>query len=387
LLLGLFLAALNLRSGLASVPPLLETIRQDLGLGRAEAGLLTTIPVLCMSVFALTATRIREWIGAERGMLWALVLIGGATAGRSLGGAALALFSATLLMGIGIAVAQTLIPAIVKETFSDRAAAVTGLYSVGINTGAALAAGATVPLEDLLGGSWPKALAAWSLLAAIAAVVWWPLARKGHRDRKSSASPNADTRTPMPWRSRRAWLVCLFFGSMSCIFYSSLTWLAPLYRDQGFGEERAGLLLTLFTLVQIVAALGIPPLADRSEDRRPWLAISLVATAAGLIGVALAPLLTPWAPWAWTTLLGLGIGVLFPLSLTLPLDNTDGTAAAGRLTAMMFFVGYLISALGPYVVGGLRDLSGDFGVPFLALAALSIGMFIASLRLQPRRRT
>jgi hypothetical protein len=37
----------------------------------------------------------------------------------------------------------------------------------------------------------------------------------------------------------------------------------------------------LFSLVQVFAAFGVPALADRSRDRRPWLALVLVSTVAG----------------------------------------------------------------------------------------------------------
>lgn len=136
-LLGLFLVALNLRPAIASVSPVLETIRQDLGLSRALLGLLTTIPVVCMSVFALVAPRVAGRIGAERAMLWSIVLIGTAVAGRLAAGRPGVLFFTTLVAGVGIALAQSLLPAIVKGWFPDRAALVTGLYTVGMTSGLA----------------------------------------------------------------------------------------------------------------------------------------------------------------------------------------------------------------------------------------------------------
>ena len=46
------LLALNLRSVLAGLPPLVDDIRADLGLSAAAAGVLTTLPVLLLFVFA-----------------------------------------------------------------------------------------------------------------------------------------------------------------------------------------------------------------------------------------------------------------------------------------------------------------------------------------------
>jgi MFS transporter, CP family, cyanate transporter len=381
LLVGLLLVALNLRPAISSVPPVLETIRQDLGLGRAFLGLLTTIPVLCMSALALVAPMISRRIGAERAVLWSVVLIGLAVAGRLAARQAGVLFVTTFVAGVGIAVAQSLLPAVVKRWFPDRAALVTGLYTVGITGGLALAALATVPIERTFGGFWPGALAAWSLLAVVAAVFWLPIASQA---RSAPRPEGAHEQAHLPWRSGQAWLVALFFGSESCLFFSSLTWVAPLYVDQGLDEGRAGLLLAVFALVRVPSAFLFPALADRSGDRRPWLALTLILATLGFCAMGIVPLATPWAPLAWVVVLGLGVGGLFPLALTLPLDYSADAEEAGRLTAMTFFVGYVVAGLGPVVVGALRDATGGYAVPFVALAMLSVGMFFASFRFRPR---
>jgi CP family cyanate transporter-like MFS transporter len=81
--------------------------------------------------------------------------------------------------------------------------------------------------------------------------------------------------------------------------------------------------------------------------------------------------------------LGLGIGGLFPLALTLPLDYSADADEAGRLTAMTFFLGYVVAAVGPVAVGALRDATGGYAVPFVALATLSLGMLAVSPRFRP----
>jgi CP family cyanate transporter-like MFS transporter len=86
----------------------------------------------------------------------------------------------------------------------------------------------------------------------------------------------------------------------------------------------------------------------------------------------------------WAVALGIGAGGLFPLALTLPVDNSADAEEAGRMTAMTFFIGYILSALGPFVVGGLRDVTGSYLVPFIALAALGAGMLAVSFRFRPR---
>jgi MFS family permease len=145
-----------------------------------------------------------------------------------------------------------------------------------------------------------------------------------------------------------------------------------------------GLLLAVFALVQVPSAFLFPVLADRSGDRRPWLALTLILATFGFCAAGLVPLVTPWAPWVWVVVLGSGVGGLFPLALTLPLDYSANADEAGRLTAMTFFVGYVVAAVGPVAVGALRDATGGYAVSFVALAALSVAMLVSSFQFRPR---
>jgi MFS family permease len=120
------------------------------------------------------------------------------------------------------------------------------------------------------------------------------------------------------------------------------------------------------------------------RHRRRWLALTLILITFGFCAAGLVPLATSWAPWAWVVVLGLGIGGLFPLALTLPLNYSADANEASRLTAMTFFVGYVVAAIGPVAVGTLRDATGGYAVPFVGLAALSVGMLVAAFRFRPR---
>lgn len=84
-LVGLLLVAVNLRPAITSVPPVLETIRADLALSYASVSLLTVIPILCMSVFALTTPWFVHHVGRERTILWAVTLVGVSTLARMYG--------------------------------------------------------------------------------------------------------------------------------------------------------------------------------------------------------------------------------------------------------------------------------------------------------------
>jgi len=412
----LVLVALNLRPAIASVPPVLPDIQRDLRLSGTAAGALTALPVVCLGLFAPVAARLAGRFGVDRVVAWALVVLGAGTLARAVGGAA-GLFAATFLAGIGLAVGGALLPGIVKaHVAADRAATVTGLYTTGLAGGALLAAALTVPLRNLLGGSWAPALAVWALPAVAALAVWRRVAvpagtgppagpeplgsgsASGAGSRSAggagsrsaggagsrSASPAAEASPParggLPWRSGLAWRVTLYTGLQSLLFYASLTWLSPLFQARGWSAERAGALLAVFSLTQLVATLGLPVLADRTGDRRPWIALSVSACTAGLLAVAVAPLA---APWLVAAVIGFGTGGQFAMALTLLVDAAADPAASRRLSGMAFLVGYLLAAAGPAAVGGLYDATGGFTAAFLALTV--IGLVTLALGVSVRR--
>jgi MFS transporter, CP family, cyanate transporter len=372
----LVLVACNLRPPIASVPPVLSDVQRDLGLSATVAGLLTALPVLCMGLFAPLAARLAGRLGVERVVAAALAVLGAGTLARAVGGGPAPLYLATFLAGVGIAVAGALLPGIVKAGFpGGRAATVTGLYTTGLVGGAMAAAALTVPLANLLGGSWRLALAAWALPAAVALAVWAPLAA---RARPAGGERRRAGR--LPWRSALAWRVTLYTGLQSLLFYAALTWLSPLYQARGWSGERAGLLLAVFSLAQLVSTLGLPVLADRTGDRRPWIALSAGCCTAGLLALAVAPLA---APWLVAAVIGFGVGGQFAFALTLLVDAAADPAASRRLSGMAFLVGYLLAAAGPAAVGGLYDVTGGFTVPFLALTGL--GLVTLALGVSVRR--
>lgn len=174
---GVVLLALNLRPALVAVSPLTDTIRADSGMSATATSLLTALPLLCFGLLAPLAPRIGRRLGVERALLATMALVGVGTALRLLD-SVVALFAGTVVIGAGIAVANVLLPGLIKRDFPGRAGLMTGLYSMSLFAGAALAAGITVPVQHAAGLSWRTTLACWGALALVAAVVWLPQARR-----------------------------------------------------------------------------------------------------------------------------------------------------------------------------------------------------------------
>ena len=382
LLLAIVLVAVNLRACLASLPPLVHTIQADLGLSSAAAGLLTTLPVLCMGVFAPVSQRMAHAIGREATVGVALVSLLLGLLMRLAGSVLPLLFLSTLLAGIGIALCGTVLPGIVKEFFAHRPGIVTGVYLLAMMIGATAASALAVPLYHLL-GSWERSLAAWSVLALVGLLAWLPIVRAVN-DKDEHPETNAVAATALPWRSPTAWLLASYLAMQSFGFYSQLAWISPSYEDRGWSARDAGLLLALWSIVQLASGLGVPVLADRMTDRRPLVAASVCCGLLGLVGVLVAP---DSAPAVWVTLMGLGQGGGFAVALVKLVDYAPSPAASARLSALVFLVSYSAASLGPLVFGAMHDATGGFTVPYAFLVVVLLGQLVLVPRLRPGRLT
>lgn len=377
LLIGLLLVSFNFRPSITSIPPVIEAIRADLRLGYAAISLLTTIPTFLIGFFAFVATPISRLIGRERAIFWGVVLVAVSTGLRIWGANVVVLFGTTISVGAGIAISQALLPAVVLDHFSDRAALVTGLYTASLGLGAAAAAGGTALLAGVL-GRWPSALAVWAIPGALAAAVFVPIVRSGD----SSSSEEGSSPERLPWTDSGAWTLAAFFSIDNVLYFSQITWIAPLYVDLGWDAERAGFLLTLFIIAQLGGSLGISAVADRWQDRRPWLALTIVLNAIGLVGVIWYPFVSPWG---WALLAGVGLGGLFALILTLPVDLARNADVADQLTPMMLGVGYVVGSTGPFAIGWLRDSLGSYEPAFVGLVGLTVVMLAMTGWFRPNR--
>jgi CP family cyanate transporter-like MFS transporter len=378
---ALVLTGFNLRIAVASVPPLLDDIQRHLGMSAALAGLLTSLPVLCFGLGALVAAPLARRLGGETALLVALIPICAGTALRA-GGSTGALFAGTVFAGAGVAVGNVLVPAVVKGRFPDRIGLLMGVYTAVLGVGAALAGGLAVPLSQAL--DWRGSLAVWTIPAVLAAVVM-AVALVRERSVATVRGGVGDARALL--RSPLAWQVTLFFGVQSAMFYSGLTWLPSILRDNGFDAGTAGALNSVLAFVGIPTSLIAPVLATRSRDQR---ALVVAFGALELLAV-LGLLLAPGAAPLWVPLFGLGQGGCFALALTLMVLRAPDVRRSAELSGMAQAVGYSISALGPLLVGLLHDLEGGWTAPLLFLLALTVplaatGLAAARDRLVPASR-
>ena len=372
MLLGMVLLALNLRPAAVSVGPVLAEVRQGLGMSTVAAGLLTSMPVLAFAVFGALAPWLARLVGVHRVTLGALIAVAVGLAGRAAVGHEPAFLALSRLALAGMAMANVLLPSLVKLHFPDRIGRVTSIYTTALAIGLTAAITLTVPVADAFGG-WRAGLASWALVAAVAAVPWLGLvAHDRHLDGPAHTIRFADVA-----RTRLGLAMALFFGLQSLQAYAVFGWFAQLWRDHGYSAGQAGLLVGLVAAVSIPLSLWIPAAAARREDQRGLLLAVMGCYPVGYVGLMIAP---HDLAVLWALLVGIG-AVTFPIVLTLIGLRSRTPAGTAALSGLTQSLGYLIAVVGPFAVGAIYDASGGWTWPLALLTALTlpqiaVGMYV-----------
>lgn len=372
---GLFAVGLTLRPQVVAIGPLSPRIEDGLGVSHAVTGLLTTIPVLCMGLLAAPAQMLHARFGSRFALAGCLALIASFGLARAIAPPAAAVVLLTIPVAAGMAAAQAILPTLVKGKLAAKPVLATSIYTVGMALGGATSAIAAVPLANALGG-WRGTLIVLSSVAAVLVPAWLLLTRGDPPEPRRPA-----TWPKLPWRSRTAWLLLVFFSVVALLYYGLNHWLADAFVERGRTEDEAGVLVGVMNLCALPATLIVAALADRFGSRRGWLLVIGAVNVIGLVGVTT----LPEAAWVWVVLVGFGNGAVFPLLMTLPLDVAREPAEVGTTVAMMLGGGYTLAAVTPFALGALRDLSGSFSGALWVLVGFGVVYLLIASMLTPQR--
>ncbi|WP_037626256.1 CynX/NimT family MFS transporter [Streptomyces aureus] len=372
---ALLMAAVNLRPAVTSLGPVLEEVRAGLGMSATAAGVLTSVPAACFALVGSAAPRLARRFGPDRVIAAGMAVIAAGLALRALAEGT-ALFAALSALALaGIAVANVLLPVVVKQRFADRVGMMTGLYSMALNLGASSAAAVTVPLAKAF-GDWRVGLGAWAVLAAVAVPPWIALARHpvAAASRTGPAAPNAAPRpAPRLTRDPTAWALTVYFGLQATAAYVVIGWLPQIFRDAGLSAQTAGLLFA------VTAVLGVPlsfVLAAVAGRLRSQSGIAVAIGVFGIVGYAGLWAAPAGAPLLWAVLLGVA-NCSFPLALTMIGMRGRDSVTVIRLSAFAQSAGYLLSIPGPILVGALYQHSGSWRTPLVFMTLLMLPQLAA----------
>jgi CP family cyanate transporter-like MFS transporter len=351
LVAGIVLVAVNLRAPYTGVGPLLDAIRAEFGLSATAAGVLSSLPLFAFGVISPIAAGIARRFGMERTLFAVLIVL---VLGLGLRWVPLvsALFAGTAILGAAIAVANVMLPSLVKRDFPANVTVVTSLYVTCMSFVGALAAGIAVPIADAAPGGWRMALGCWAALAVLALVVWAPQLVRARTAalQRSDAGPAG----PPLWRSVTAWKVTAYMGLQSFAFYVVISWEPTVLQQRGFSAADTG------WLIFILQGLGVPagfviPLFVRYVGSHRLLAV--LCSLGCLIGYSGLTALPQWA-LLWMIVIGPCSGACFVLALAFISLRAGGAREAAALSGMAQSIGYLLAAAGPALFGVLHDATG-----------------------------
>jgi CP family cyanate transporter-like MFS transporter len=373
-IVALGVGCLALRPPVVAIGPLLPRIEADLRISHAVAGLLSTIPVLCMGLLAPAAQFVAARLGAFRAVATALAVLAVFSCLRAVAPGAVSVLALTVPLSIALAIGNALMPLAAERGLPGRPLAATGACTTGMSTGSALAVLVAVPVAGALWG-WRSALGLFGLAAALSVLAWVRLAPRMMPDRSSQRPPLER----LPWRSGLAWKLVLAFCAMTMYFYGTGAWLPAAYAERGWSEASTGALMAVWNVTAVVGGVAISIAGDVRGSRRTF----LLAGTAALIGAMVLLILVPGGAIAWAAVAGLGNGVVFTLLMTLPLDVARTPAEVGSVSGMMLGVGYSVGALAPFVMGLLRDLTGSFSASLWVLVGVAAVLAAVSASLRP----
>lgn len=358
LITGIILIAVNLRTSIASVGPLIPFIRADLGLSNGLAGFLTTLPLLTFATFSLFAPAIGKRMGMGRAIFLAMILLAFGMILRVLGGIELLLIG-TGITGIGIVIANVLLIPLIKVRLPEKLGLMTALMATIMSLFAAVAAGLSVPLAVDLDLGWRGALASWSIFILIALVLWIPQIRRPKAGLDSSQSPAKNV-----WKSKLAWHVTLFMGCQSVMYFTLTAWLPDMLISRGWSPVEAGAVSAVMQLLGLIGSYFAPEILIRQKQQSTFTLMVGIMYLFGFTGLFFH---LEWLTYLSLSIIGIGMGASLSIGYTLISLRTAEDTTTAKLSAMVQSSGYYLAALGPMLFGVSLDLfnNWDFLIFFM----------------------
>ena len=377
LLLAVTVAALNLRTGIASLGPVLDDVLDAFGASGSLAGAITAMPGVFFGIMGLAAVPLATRIGLSRALFGGMLLtLLGLAVRPWVGDVAVFLVLTACVVG-GIALGNVLLPACIKSHGGRHAVVLMTLYSAGLG-----ASGALGPLSAMWfsgEGAWKWALFIWVFLAVAQVLVWAFVVPRTGLDIPGAGPASATTedaetarrlRETSLWRSPTARFLMLFFGLQAMNAYIQMGWLPKIYTDNGVSSSTASIGLSVIGALNIVGGLLMPGIIARVTDLRPFPAVFAALTGLGYVGLWLAP---STVPLLWAVLLGIG-GCCFPTAIALIPARSRTPLVTARLSGFVQPLGYFIAGLGPFVLGVVHEQVGAWDGILIVLVGTAVLM-------------
>ncbi|MGZ0039913.1 CynX/NimT family MFS transporter [Paenibacillus ottowii] len=374
LIIGIILMGANLRAPLTSVGPLINSIRDSLGISNILAGTITTVPLLTFAFLSPFAPKLAQRFSTEFILFISLILLTIGFGIRSFG-SVITLFIGTILIGSCIAIGNVLLPSLIKHNFAQNVGMITGIYIVSMNLCGAIGSGISIPISSLSGLGWSGGLGCWGILSLLTLFFWLPLIQNQHKSIRF-VQTKKKVKSINLWHSKLAWNVTLFMGFQSLIFYTMITWLPEILEQKGLNTHEAGWMLSLMQFAMLPTTFIVSILAGRLKKQHSLVLISVVLLIGGVFGILHGSTILILI---WIIMVGIGVGFAFSLAMMFFSLRTQDTNEAAELSGMAQSLGYLLSAVGPVLFGWLHDVTHNWNTSLLMLVLTSVIIFITGI--------
>jgi MFS transporter, CP family, cyanate transporter len=168
-----------------------------------------------------------------------------------------------------------------------------------------------------------------------------------------------------------------FMGLQSLGYCVVLTWRPEILQEEvRMSAAWAGWMLALAQVVGIASIFLAPVLAGRRPSQYGVVVAAVTLTGAGALVLLV---VADTATALWVVLLGLGQGACFSLALTFFALRAPDSEHAAAHSGMAQPVGCLLTAVGPFLFGVLRDATQAWTVPLVLLFAVAVCLLITGL--------
>jgi MFS transporter, CP family, cyanate transporter len=376
IILALWLAGVGLRLTILALPPVIADICNDFALNATQVGLLSSIAPALFAIAALAGSLLVARLGIKQAMTGGLILVAAGSALRGISTGYLVLCLTTILMSIGVAIMQPIMPTAVRQWLPGRIGLGTAVYTNGLLAGEIFPVLLTIPLVlPMVDGSWRWSLVAWSLpVTAIILVIWFAVP---HTPVPHAAPSLAPKKWLPDWHLGLVWRLGMLFCCINAIYFSANAFI-PIYLTSKGRPDLIGATLTALNFGQLPSSLLLLAFAGRLE-RKAWLYI--VSGMLSLICIIGLITMTGPATVVWAGLLGFSDASALILGLTLPalLCKPEDTA---RTTAGVFTLSYGGAVALALVSGALWDLTGIPALAFLPIGLCAAGLSAMALQLR-----
>lgn len=373
LIIGIIAVAAMLRAPLTAVGPVINEIRDDLLISNTVAGLLTTIPLLIFAAVSPFVSKAVAKFSMPVTIFYAILLLIVSLYIRTFGTLEWFVLG-TILLGVAISIGNVTLPTYAKWKFPLQIGFVTSIYSSTMNLTAGIGSGVSVPLAELSGWGYKLSLTIWIVIAIAAMILWIPQLRgEGRSMKAASRNVNGAPKRRMS-QSKMAWAIAIMFALQSTTFYTNVAWLPSILMDKGYSPETAGYFFMFCQFAQLPMTFLFPILASKVDNQRV-----IVFFITGLLMTGYLFLFADAFVMLVISMIFIGFGTGAAFSTCMLLFSLKARTDTGSISLSGFgqSIGYLLAAIGPFLMGYLYDVTGTW-TPALFSYLIIVMMFFGA---------